>query len=245
MAKKGSIPWNKGKKNIYSKAILKSNSNKHKGSYEERYGPERAKDIKKKISIAGSKRILSEDHKKRIGKKTRLRLTGKSYEEIHGKEKAKIIKEKISKNSWPKKMKGNFPESTLLKKRNNNLGENNPMFGKLGKEHPGWKGGLSFEPYPPTFNKHFKLSIKQRDNFTCLKCNLNEVDHKQLYNGQGLITHHLDYKKLNTTEFNCCCLCHRCHAESNFNRPFWTIFFRSILSQRYGYKYKKGETLLQ
>jgi len=239
MGKKGNIPWNKGKTNIYSEKTLKSNSNKHKNSYEERYGKEKADKIKKKISIKMSQRVLSDDHKKNIGKANKLKLKGKSFEQIHGKEKAKIIKEKIGANNWAKRMKGNFPKKTLEKKRKNMTGENNGMFGRRGELASNWHGGKKFEPYTKDFNKHFKLLIKQRDNFTCLKCNLNEVDHKQLYNGQGLVIHHIDYDKEDSSEENCCTLCHRCHGETNFNREFWIVFFQSLLSERYGYIYNE------
>ena len=243
MVKKGNIPWNKGLKGIYSEDVLKSNSDKHKSSYEERYGKEGAKLVKEKIRIKMKERKLSDIHKERIGKANKNKLKGKTMEEIHGVEKTKEIKKKIGDNNWSKRMKGKFPKKTLLKKKFNMSGENNPMFGHRGELAPNWLGGLKCLPYDKNFNKHFKLLIKKRDNFTCLKCNLNEVDHKQLYCKQGLVIHHIDYNKENSSEENCCTLCHRCHGETNFNRSFWTIFFRSILSQRYGYKYKKGETI--
>ena len=231
MTKKRSIPWNKGLKGIYSDAVIKSNSNKHKGSYEERYGKERAKEIKKKISIAGSKRKLSAEHKKRIGLKS-----------LGNKRAAGRIVTKETRKKISLALKGK-PKSKEHRKKLS--GSGNGMFGRRGSLSSNWHGGKKFEPYTKDFNKHFKLLIKQRDNFTCLKCNLNEVDHKQLYDGQGLVIHHIDYNKENSSEENCITLCHRCHGETNFNRSFWTIFFRSLLSQRYGYKYKKGETLLQ
>lgn len=228
---KGFRPWNRGLKGIYSKAVLKSNSDKHKSSYEERYGPERAKEIKKKISIAGSKRKLSEEHKKKIGLNTKKCLTGKPRKTPFSLE----TRKKIS-----KALKGK-PKSKEHKK--NLSGKGNGMFGRRGELAPNWQGGLKCLPYDKNFNKYFKLAIKTRDNFTCLKCNLNEVEHKQLYDGQGLVTHHINYNKEDSSEKNCCTLCHRCHGETNFNRKSWTRFFQTLLTERYGYKYKKGETI--
>jgi len=119
------------------------------------------------------------------------------------------------------------------------LGEKNPMFGRRGELAPNWQGGLKCLPYDKNFNKHFKLSIKKRDNFTCLKCKLSEVNHKQLYSGQGLTVHHVDYNKLNTTEENCCTLCHPCNAEVNYGREAWEAFFKILLHNLYNYSYPK------
>ncbi len=224
---KGFIPWNKGKTNIYSKETLESNRKKHSNSYEERYGPERAKEIKKKISIAGSKRKLSEEHKRNIGLNTKKCLTGKPRKTPLSLE----ARKKIS-----KALKGK-PKSEEHRKKLS--GSSNGMCGRRGELAPNWQGGKKCEPYPPTFNKYFKLEIKKRDNFTCLKCNLNEVDHKQLYSKQGLVIHHIDYNKENSSEENCCTLCHRCHGETNFNRSFWIMFFRNLLIERQGYIYNE------
>lgn len=106
-----------------------------------------------------------------------------------------------------------------------------------------WLGGKSFEPYTLDFNKKFKEFIRQRDNLSCLKCNMFQEDHIKLYK-RKLICHHIDYLKENTFPENCCALCVRCNAEVNFNRPHWTKFFQSLLSERYGYKYSNGEIIL-
>lgn len=41
---------------------------------------------------------------------------------------------------------------------------------KKGKQHPNWKGGLSFEPYSPEFNNQLKEEIRQRDSYRCQEC---------------------------------------------------------------------------
>lgn len=242
---KGNLPWNKGKINCYSEKNLKSNSDKHKNSYEERFGKEKADKIKEKISKAMSERRLSDDHKRKIGEATTRNQKGVSYEERFGKERAKEIKEKISKNSWSKRMKGKFPKRTLEKKRLNTLGEKNPMFGVRGEKHPGWRGGLKFQPYTKEFNKHFKLAIKKRDNFACVKCNLCELDSKKLFKDQGLQIHHINYDKKLSLPENCCTLCHRCNSEVNYNREAWKVFFQSLLSKRYGYEYEGEEIIIK
>jgi hypothetical protein len=111
-----------------------------------------------------------------------------------------------------------------------------------GMNNSNWQGGIAFEPYTKEFNKLFKLAIKQRDGFLCLKCGMKEEDAKILFN-RRLVTHHIDYIKENTYKENCCALCIRCNAEVNTNRKQWTQFFQSILSERYGYDLIKIEVI--
>lgn len=177
------------------------------------------------------------DHRRKISENNgpKKLFKGKTYEEIMGSEKAKAKIEKM-RNNWAHKSKGNFPQSILDKKSKNMLGKNNPMYGIRGPEHHSWLGGLKYQPYDYRFNKEFKYLIKKRDNSKCFKCSIFELDNKTL-TGQGLQVHHIDYNKQNTTEENCCALCHRCNAEVNFNREQWTLFFNSLMKERYGYEY--------
>jgi len=87
-------------------------------------------------------------------------------------------------------------------------------------------------PYPPEFNDEFKLAVKKRDGFKCLKCGMTEEDHIKIY-GIREAVHHIDYKKENTCFENCCTLCIKCNLEVNSNRYYWKNFFQSLLSERY------------
>jgi hypothetical protein len=109
---------------------------------------------------------------------------------------------------------------------------------KIGDGHWNWKGGIPPEPYPLEFNKSFKLAIKQRDGFMCLKCGMREEDHIRLF-GRKEHIHHIDYDKELTIPENCCSLCIRCNIEVNTNRTHWIKFFQSLLSERYGYVYSE------
>lgn len=113
----------------------------------------------------------------------------------------------------------------------------------MGDKNPAWLGGISFKPYTPEFNKAFKLTIKQRDGFRCLKCGMREEDHFKIFNRKQTI-HHIDYIKENTFEENCCVLCNRCNLEVNLNRKSWTKFFQSLLSERYGYQYTEDGKII-
>lgn len=85
-----------------------------------------------------------------------------------------------------------------------------------------WKGGISFEPYGLEFNKQLKVSIRQRDNFTCQECNYTE---EQL--GYIFGPHHIDYNKRNNNPNNLILLCRSCNSKANFKREDWTTHFQN------------------
>jgi endogenous inhibitor of DNA gyrase (YacG/DUF329 family) len=89
-----------------------------------------------------------------------------------------------------------------------------------GANTPGWRGGISFAPYPPIFNDVFKRMIRKRDNFTCAICG----DH-------GNHVHHINYIKGDTTPENCITLCTSCHMRTNANREYWQFSLSTILLQ--------------
>jgi hypothetical protein len=220
---KGFLPWNKGKTNIYSPEVIESNRQKH-------LGKKLSEEHKQKISLKMKVRKLSEDHKRKIGLNTTRCLTGK-----------KLPSRTIEHcNNLSNSLKGR----TFTKEHKDHISKTHWQLGKKGPLAINWLGGKKFEPYPWTFNKEFKQSIKERDSYACLKCNLFEEDHKKLYIGQGLHIHHIDYNKKLTVPENCCCLCNRCNSEVNFNRPHWKLFFQSILSERYNYKYDQDNNIL-
>lgn len=57
-----------------------------------------------------------------------------------------------------------------------------------GAQSPVWKGGISFEPYCPKFNKTLKESIREQYNRTCQKCGEKEGKRK-------LHVHHVNFDK--------------------------------------------------
>jgi hypothetical protein len=62
-------------------------------------------------------------------------------------------------------MKGNFPKKTLEKKRQNMLGEKNPMYGIKGLNSPFWKGGYnksSKRSYQNNIDYRLKKLIRHR-----------------------------------------------------------------------------------
>lgn len=67
---KGNVPWNKGKKNVYSTLALKMMSrakkNKYKGENNPFFGKHHTSRIKKIIGLASKGRILTYNHKNKI-----------------------------------------------------------------------------------------------------------------------------------------------------------------------------------
>ena len=45
--------------------------------------------------------------------------------------------------------------------------------------------------------------------------------------GEALTVHHIDYDKENCKENNLITLCKQCNSRVNFNRKYWTNYFKS------------------
>ena len=140
-------------------------------------------------------------------------------------------------------------------KRRNHKGKNNLMYGKLGKNNPNYGSkrteitkrnisksligkfagkkspsyidGRSLRPYPRIFYK-LRIKIRKRDNYTCQKCNVIEEKYLIIY-GKVLDVHHIDYDKENCKESNLITLCNQCNIKANFNRKYWTKYFKEKL----------------
>lgn len=77
-----------------------------------------------------------------------------------------------------------------------------------------WRGGVSFAPYGPGFNRELKRIVRERDGYKCAMCGL-----------PGRDCHHIDYDKHNNDPSNLVTLCHVCHSMTNQNRAAWVAFF--------------------
>jgi len=118
------------------------------------------------------------------------------------------------------------------------LGKERPEIS--GQNHWNWNGGIQYDPYDKKFNNKFKRAIRKRDNYVCLKCGKHQEKEKR-----ALTIHHIDYNKKLSIPQNCCAVCNKCNGEVNFNRKHWTGFFQSLLAEKYGYKYKSNEVILE
>ena len=84
----------------------------------------------------------------------------------------------------------------------------------IGRHHPNWKGGISFEPYSIDWTETLKRSVRERDKYIC-----------QLCNQYGNNVHHIDYDKQNCNPNNLITLCKKCNAKVNYNRNTWIKYF--------------------
>lgn len=75
-----------------------------------------------------------------------------------------------------------------------------------GKNHPNWKGGISFEPYDTEFNGKLKGKIRERDDYRCRVCNIPQDQLRR-----ELLVHHLDGYKSNHDLNNLVSVCGSCH----------------------------------
>jgi hypothetical protein len=123
-----------------------------------------------------------------------------------GKKLSKEHKDKISKSVSIALTGKKFSEETKQKQSESHKG-------KTGDKSSNWRGGISFEPYPPEWTKTLKESIRQRDNFTCQYCGEKQTTRK-------LDVHHIDYNKENLNPDNLISLCLKCHRITSGNRDY-------------------------
>jgi hypothetical protein len=214
-------------------------------SYEKHFTPE----TKRKISESLKGKKHSEETKKKISEiKKRMFLEGTlKIPNNFGRHLSKETKEKLRKINLGKKLSEEHRKKMSESRKGRIVSQETRRKisqSQIGEKSWSWKGGTSFEPYPQEFNNRFKLAIKQRDGFLCLKCGMREEDSLVLFK-QKLHVHHIDYNKRLTILENCCALCLRCNMEVNSNRNSWKKFFQSMLSEKYGYQYSEnGEVIL-
>jgi len=91
-------------------------------------------------------------------------------------------------------------------------GEDNPMFGVSGSDHPGWKGGLTPARQALYTSEEWKsvcVEVRNRDSHLCQRCGWHEG-----YGTAGHI-HHIvpfaDSEELRTDPDNLVLLCPDCH----------------------------------
>ncbi len=103
---------------------------------------------------------------------------------------------------------------------------------KKGNKNSSWRGGVSFGPYCPKFNREFKERVRAFFDYTCLGCGIPQ-------NGERLTVHHINYNK------QTCCdgtmpmfapLCRSCHGKTNHNREYWEGIYSDVISTKFSGK---------
>lgn len=111
-------------------------------------------------------------------------------------------------------------EKKRLSDYNKSIGRRPPVY--YGKDCPSWRGGKSFEAYTINWTNSLRISIRERDKYTCQICGDKQGD-------EAFCVHHIDYNKKNCNTENLVTLCRSCHAKTGFNREKWKIFFKTTL----------------
>jgi hypothetical protein len=170
---------------------------------------------------------------------------------LFGKPLSKSHRAKISKSNIGKKLSKEACKKISLSKKGNknpmfgvhNCGKDAPNFGKKcsiktklkiskaisGKNNGNYINGQGNTPYPMLFNNILKLEIRQRDNFTCQRCQLKEQNHFRDNKQINLTIHHIDYNKFNCKESNLITLCNNCNAKANYNRDYWFAYYTYMI----------------
>lgn len=219
-----------------SKKNRQKNSERIKGkTYEEIYGIERAKEMKKKLSDR-----LKQDYKKGKRKSWNKGKKGCFSEEAI----EKLKEARIGKSSPMKGKKQSEKTKRKIGKANKiaNLGiipskksREKMSIAKRGEKSHFWKGGKSFEPYGLEFNNQLKEQIRARDHYRCQQCFRHQdelfVNIKSGIRPYKLHIHHIDYNKQNNNPENLISLCLNCHAQTNFKRTNWTNYFKEKVNK--------------
>lgn len=82
-----------------------------------------------------------------------------------------------------------------------------------------WRGGISFEPYTTDWTETLRISIRERDGYTCKLCGKRQGDKVHC-------VHHIDYNKKNSDPDNLITLCINCHPKTNIDRKRWEEYFK-------------------
>lgn len=191
-------------------------------------GIPRSDETKKKLSMWRTGKKMSEEFRKQCSERFKGRvawnkgkpgLKGKDHP-MYGKNHTEETKKRMSKARINYK-----PTEETLKKMSEALkGDKNPMYGRHGERSPNWKGGISFIPYCPKFNRVLKERIRERDNRICQVCGEKENDEK-------LSVHHIHYDKENCYP-DLIGLCRRCNSKANKDRDYHEKLFMNKLNNR-------------
>ncbi len=99
---------------------------------------------------------------------------------------------------------------------------------KMGAKNWNWRGGVSFAPYGPGFNKATKARVRERDGHRCRVCGKGHEE-----SGYLLAVHHIDYDKHNNAMENLVTVCSRCHAKTGSgDRSGWMAYFQALIALR-------------
>lgn len=179
-------------------------------------GKKLSEETKRKISESekGKKVFISEETKIKIGNAHRgKKMSEESKKKMSLAKKGKYIGEKNHgwKGGKPKCLDCGKQLSDYVSKKCKKCSHNR-------ESNSNWRGGISFEPYTLDWTRSLRISIRERDKYTCKICGEKQGD-------RAFSVHHIDYNKKNCNPDNLITLCVNCHVKTNFNRDYWIDYF--------------------
>ena len=106
---------------------------------------------------------------------------------------------------------------------------------RRGNKNPNFNNWSSREPYDKKWTKELKEKVKRRDGYICQfpSCKKTEEEERKVDGlKRGLIVHHIDYNKKNCKMDNLITICRVHNSIVNYNRKYWTEFFRKKIKDR-------------
>lgn len=218
---KGHTPWHKGRTGVYSRRRLEEMSRLRKGrvawnkgltkktdprlikghNYVRKICSNCGKEFYRYPSLAG---IYCSKACFYIGRKKIKNITclncGKNFQ--------------AARPSWSPKFCSRYCHGQFISKY------------RSGSKSAAWRGGISFQPYPPDFQKQLKELIRYRDGYKCQICSCSEIE-----NMAKLSIHHINYNKNDCNPENLISLCRRCHSITNRDRDEWQKFFSKKINK--------------
>jgi hypothetical protein len=183
------------------------------------------------IANAGNNNLLGYKHSPESRAKMSASHVGRKYSPLSPDHKAKIAIAKTGGHHTPE-TKAKISSAQKGKPRGPITTE---RWMKIsGEKSPMWKGGLSFEPYCPKFNRDLKKRIRAFFNHQCVICGKTTEE-----NTKSLACHHVEYNK------RACCdgmpvhfatLCACCHTKTNHDRSRWEEMMHRIIDEIYNGK---------
>jgi len=188
-------------------------------------GKPKSKEHRRKLSLSHKGKIpwiKGKKHTKESNEKNRIAHLGKRPSRETRKKLSKSLKGRKFSYEHKKKLKINNSHYWLGKKnyKQNEKLKGRPSWNKglTGEKSHSWRGGKSFEPYSVDWTNSLRISIRERDKYTCQLCGEKQGD-------IVFLVHHIDYNKKNCNPSNLITLCRSCHTKTNFNRDYWFKYF--------------------
>lgn len=105
------------------------------------------------------------------------------------------------------------------------MSEAQRLLGRSGENSPCWKGGVSYAPYCPKFNKDKKEEVRRSFDYKCICCGKPESENiTSTGKVRKLSVHHIFYDKqegCNGKDFFLVPMCMTCHGATIYHQNQW------------------------